>query len=114
MDRTIGTGLSAFLLALTLLAVVAVAAALRLVPVSSAPGDDAADRVFGQGGSFTSGQCHLGGTSASSLCIPKGAAVDSAGNLYIVNGHRVLEYDSPLTTDAVADRVFGQGGSFTS
>jgi hypothetical protein len=29
------------------------------------------------------------------------------------NNHRVLEYDSPLTTDKVADRVFGQLGSFT-
>jgi hypothetical protein len=91
-----------------------------------------ADRVFGQGGSFTSRVCNLGGISASSLCGLGGVAVDRAGNLYVADGrsigghsipeapprpspnHRVLEYDSPLTTDTVADHVFGQGGSFTS
>jgi Ca2+-binding RTX toxin-like protein len=42
--------------------------------------------------------------------------VDGASNLYVADSgnHRVLEYGSPLTTDTVADRVFGQGGSFTS
>jgi hypothetical protein len=42
--------------------------------------------------------------------------VDGAGNLYVadVGNSRVLEYDSPLTTDTVADRVFGQAGSFTT
>jgi sugar lactone lactonase YvrE len=83
---------------------------------SAISGDTVADRVFGQGGSFTSGTCNLGGNSASSLCIPYGgAAVDAAGRLYIVDqgNHRVLENDSPLTS-SVADRVFGQGGSFTS
>jgi Ca2+-binding RTX toxin-like protein len=75
-----------------------------------------ADRVFGQGGSFTSNTCNLGGVSASSLCVPQGVALDGAGNLYVADtgNKRALEYDSPLTTDAVADRVFGQGGSFTS
>jgi uncharacterized repeat protein (TIGR01451 family) len=78
--------------------------------------DTVADRVFGQAGSFTSGTCNLGGVSASSLCNPFGVAVDAAGNLYVAdfNNHRVLEYDTPLTTDTVADRVFGQAGSFTS
>lgn len=78
--------------------------------------DTVADRVFGQGGSFTSGTCNLGGRSAGSLCGPWGVEVDASGNLYVVDDHneRVLEYDSPLTTDTVADRVFGQGGSFTT
>jgi len=78
--------------------------------------DAVADRVFGQGGSFTSGTCNLGGISANSLCFPQGLALDGTGNLYVAEGNnsRVLEYNSPLTTDAVADRVFGQGGSFTS
>ena len=76
--------------------------------------DLVADRVFGQGGDFTTGTCNNGGTSASSLCEPVGVAVDSAGNLYVgdSNNHRVLEYNTPLTTDTVADRVFGQGGNF--
>ncbi len=45
-----------------------------------------------------------------------GVAVDPFGNLYVadsLNG-RVLEYDSPFTTDTTADRVFGPCGSFTS
>jgi uncharacterized repeat protein (TIGR01451 family) len=71
--------------------------------------------VFGQGGSFTSITCNLGGTSASSLCEPYGAALDAAGNLYVTDtsNSRVLEYNTPLTTDTVADRVFGQP-NFTS
>ncbi len=81
--------------------------------------DTVADQVFGQGGSFTSATCNLGGISASSLCFPTGVAVDAAGNLYVADGNngnnnRVLEYNTPLITDTVADRVFGQGGSFTS
>jgi len=78
--------------------------------------DTIADRVFGQGGSFTSGACNLGGISASSLCNPLRVAMDAVGNLYVTDvfNNRVLEYDGPLTTDTVADRVFGQGGSFTS
>ena len=79
--------------------------------------DTVADRIFGQGGSFTA-DYHCSGPaaiSASSLCDPFGAAVDGNGNVYISDAdwNRILEYDSPLTTDAVADRVFGQGGSFT-
>ena len=79
--------------------------------------DTAADRVFGQAGSFTTGDCNLGlNPSADSLCHPRGMTVDAAGNLYVadLNNNRVLEYDNPLTTDTVADRVFGQAGSFTS
>ena len=73
-----------------------------------------ADRVFGNcGGGFTGYNCS--GTSASSLLNPTGVAIDSAGDLYVAdwNTSRVLEYDAPLTTDAVADRVFGQP-NFTS
>jgi hypothetical protein len=71
--------------------------------------DTVADRVFGQGGSFTSDTCNLGGISASSLCAPQATTLDAAGNLYIVDANsRVLEYNTPLVTDAVADRVFGQ------
>jgi hypothetical protein len=78
--------------------------------------DFVADRVFGQGGSFTSGTCNLGGISASSLCLPTDVAVDTAGDLFVVDftNNRVLEYITPLTTDTVADRVFGQGNSFTT
>jgi sugar lactone lactonase YvrE len=78
--------------------------------------DTVADRVFGQSGNFTTNTANLGGLSASSLFSPVGVCVDSAGNVYIVDSgnNRVLEYDTPATNDTVADRVFGQGGSFIS
>jgi sugar lactone lactonase YvrE len=78
--------------------------------------DTVADRVFGQGGSFTTKFCNLGGISASSLCYPEDVAVDAAGNLFVVDwqNNRVLEYFTPTTTDTIADRVFGQLGSFTT
>jgi hypothetical protein len=79
--------------------------------VSGAP----ADIVFGQP-DFTSNLCNGGSTpTASSLCGARGVAVDSAGNLYVVdqsNG-RVLIYFTPFTTDTVADQVIGQP-NFTS
>ena len=71
--------------------------------------DTVADRVFGQPDFTTVGVACVP-PSISSLCYPNGVAVDGAGNLYVVdhqNG-RVLEYHSPITTDQVPDRVFGQ------
>ena len=75
-----------------------------------------ANLVFGQGGSFTSNIPNNPGLNASSLDDPVGVALDGSGNLYVadLSNSRVLEYDSPLTTDTIADRVYGQGGSFTS
>jgi sugar lactone lactonase YvrE len=74
-----------------------------------------ADTVFGQGGNFNSSVCNNGGVSANSLCSPSFLALDAAGNLYAEDaGTRVLEYNSPLTTDTTADMVFGQGNSLTS
>src|SRR5262249_58502159 len=66
-----------------------------------------ADRVFGQGGSFTLGTCNTGGVSVTSLCSPGGVAVDAAGNVYVADqsNSRVLEYDTPLVSDVTADRV---------
>jgi sugar lactone lactonase YvrE len=58
--------------------------------------------------------------SAMTLCYPGGLTVDSAGNLYVVDGnnYRVLEFDAPFssgtTTGQSAHLVFGQGGSFTT
>ena len=73
-----------------------------------------ADRVFGQGNDFTTTACAKGGVSAQSLCYPGRVAVDGTGNLYIADTttNRVLEYDHPLLTDTIADRVFGQLGNF--
>ena len=72
--------------------------------------------VFGQGGSFTSAACNLGGVSMTSLCDPNGVAVDSSGNLYVADSQnsRVLEYKTPLTTDTTADVVLGQSNFSSS
>ena len=74
-----------------------------------------ANRVFGQAGSFTTGTANKGGLSASSLAGPAGVALDAAGHLYVadLSNNRVLEFDSPLTSQT-ANRVFGQAGSFTT
>ncbi|MGH8324124.1 MAG: NHL repeat-containing protein, partial [Steroidobacteraceae bacterium] len=75
-----------------------------------------ANLVFGQGDSFTSSFCDNGGVTADSLCDPVGVAVDAGNNLYVADqfDNRVLEYNTPLTSDTTADLVFGQGDSFTS
>ena len=80
----------------------------------SGAGDATADTVFGQGGSFTSKTCNSGGATAGSICVPTGLTVDGSGNLYVTDGfnNRVLEYNTPLTTDTLADRVFGTCGPF--
>ncbi len=48
--------------------------------------------------------------------MPYGVAVDSRSNVYIADrmDDRVLEYNTPLSTDTVADKVVGQQGSFSS
>ena len=79
--------------------------------------DTTADRVFGQGGSFTSAACNTGGqVTASTLCSPRGVAIDTSGNLYVADttNNRVLEYTSPLSSGEAANVVFGQKGSFSS
>lgn len=74
-----------------------------------------ANLVFGQSDGLSS-TCNNGGLSANSLCRPRGVALDASGNLYVADqsNSRVLEYDTPLTTNTTADLVFGQGGSFSS
>ncbi len=67
-----------------------------------------ADKVFGQANNFTTNACNA--LSANSLCGPLGVAVDLSLNVYISDStnNRILEYNTPLTTDRTADRVFGQ------
>jgi len=84
---------------------------LRFAQGASA--DLLADGVFGQPSPTATG-CNTGGVvTASTLCSPRGVAVDRNGNLYVSDSsnNRVLEYDTPLTADAAADKVFGQGGN---
>jgi sugar lactone lactonase YvrE len=80
----------------------------------SGAGNATADTVFGQGGSFTSKTCNSGGVTAASMCVPIGLTIDASGNLYVADGfnNRVLEYNTPLTTDTTADRAFGTCGGF--
>jgi hypothetical protein len=79
------------------------------------PSNITANKVFGQGGSFTTSGCNA--VNAGTLCNPQQIAFDTTGNVYIADGSesRVLEYNTPLTTTGVsgsgdtnADRVFGQ------
>lgn len=75
--------------------------------------DDEADFVFGQDDVFTTGAFRP--AARNTLSRPIGVAVDDRGNVYIADGNnRVLEYDDPLHTDRLADRVFGQFGDFTT
>lgn len=83
-------------------------------------GDTTADRVFGQFGSYSTaaknndGAGGYGSPGTESLNFPRGIAFDSAGGLYIADrdNHRVLYFAAD--GDTTADRVYGQGGSFTS
>lgn len=76
-------------------------------------GSVAATIVWGQSGSFTSNDQNKNGISAVSLLFPKGVAVDNIGNVLIADtaNTRVLFYPKGSTT---SNRVYGQGGSFTS
>jgi len=77
--------------------------------------DTVADVVLGQP-DFFSNTPNNGGLSASSLLNPRGVMVDAAGNVYVADSpnNRVLEYHTPLTTDTVADVVFGQPDFFSN
>ncbi len=79
-------------------------------------GDQTADRIFGQFNSFSSSTCNNAGINANSLCLPVGITVDGLGNLYVAdyNNSRVLKFNTPLTTDTIADKVYGQLNLFTT
>ena len=74
-----------------------------------------ADKVFGQT-DFTGKACNAGGVIGGSLCGPTSLVLDGANNLYVADqrNNRVLEYNSPLITNTVADDVFGQSGLTTN
>jgi len=67
----------------------------RVLEFEDPANDSTADRVFGQGGDFTTNTQNNGGVSADSLGDVAGVAVDPDGNLYAGDrlNHRVLSYD---------------------
>ncbi len=71
-----------------------------------------ATRVYGQGGSFTTGTGNNGGVSADSLFGPEEITVVNDG-IYIPDyaNNRILYYSGTSTT---ASRVYGQQESFTT
>src|SRR5262245_14026818 len=73
---------------------------LAWADVTTFANGDPADLVIGQPNFFSS-ECNAGGLSATTLCDPRGVAVDAAGNLYVADkrNSRVLEYGTPLTSD---------------
>lgn len=108
---------------------------LAWTAVSALGSGAAAALVFGQPDGFSSG-CNNGGSSGDinglgpdSLCQPRAAAVDTAGNLYVADtgNNRLLVYYQPFGSlsgtpgvpgaagDTVADLVLGTcGGAFTA
>lgn len=69
----------------------------------------AASMVLGQP-DFTTGAGCIGPQNGTKFCYARGVSVDAGGNLFVADqfNHRVLQYNSPLTTDNLPDRVFGQ------
>ena len=69
----------------------------------------AAASVFGQGGSFTTGEDNKGGRGPGSLSFPAGLAYGN-GRLFVADAGnaRVLAYDNPAA-DTTADAVLGRG-----
>ncbi|MFM8445377.1 MAG: NHL repeat-containing protein [Methylococcus sp.] len=89
----------------------------RVLAYQAPLSDTTADKVLGQDGKMDSNSCNLGGAvSNATLCGPTGVSTDVAGNLFVADhvNHRVLEYNTPLSTDASADKVFGQSNNFTT
>jgi len=95
-----------------LTALAAIALLLGLVSAtfaSSSLPDTTADKVWGQGGNFTT-SISPNPPTADSLSYPSGVAVDSQGGIYVAdqNNKRVLYYPAGATT---ATRVYGQGAA---
>jgi sugar lactone lactonase YvrE len=70
---------------------------------------EAASLVIGEP-SFTAANDEV---SKAGLNAPNALAFDSSGNLWVVDGHRVLKYAAPLSTHEAASLVIGQN-TFTN
>lgn len=73
-----------------------------------------ADFVLGQGGRFNTADANYDSNVndgvVEGFCYVRGVAVDANSNVYVVDesNHRVLKFNSPLTTDSMPDLVLGQ------
>jgi hypothetical protein len=68
-------------------------------------GDTTPDRVFGQADNMTSHACNFAGSPAASTeCGPTGIALDTTGDLFVVDAgnDRILKYDQPLSASPTA------------
>jgi len=67
----------------------------RILEFADPLNDTVADRAFGQGEDFTTGEFNKGGLGAGTLFDVAGVACDSAGNLYAADrfNHRALRYN---------------------
>jgi sugar lactone lactonase YvrE len=82
-----------------------------------------ATHVFGQYDRFDRRQPNDDGTGKMGCCAnaqnlfnPIGITLDAEGSLYVADwqNHRIVVYQSPLTTDTVADDVIGQPDLFSN
>ena len=78
--------------------------------LAAPPDDDVADWAIGAPSGFTTNAINSPLIGPATLNFPKGTAWDAAGNLYVADAsnNRVLRFDSPITTDVIADGVYGQ------
>ena len=68
-------------------------------------GDTTADRVFGQADNMTAHACNFAGSPAAATeCGPTGIALDTTGDLFVVDAgnNRIVKYDQPLAASPTA------------
>lgn len=97
-----------------IIAIIATLLAFRGAPAHADLAHDQADHVWGQ--ATLPNNCSAT-PSASSLCGPRAAVIDTHENLWVADNNRVLLFpDDPSTghPSMTATKVFGQFGSFST
>ncbi len=84
----------------------------RILEFFDPQNDSTPDRVYGQGGDFTTATPNKGGVSADSIFDVGGVAVDSMGNLYAGDrlNHRALRFNAPAGGNGGGDGGGNGGG----